>query len=73
MAENYNKRPVSIEYYVGSQAQDKCGAHGVCNSKGEVIKGFEGRLKYDPRLQAGLLYPPNYPGVPKLSLASWWE
>jgi hypothetical protein len=73
MAEHYNKRPVSVEYYVGSQAQDKCGAHGVCNWKGEVIKGFEGRLKYDPRLAAGLIYPPNYPGIPKLSLASWWE
>jgi hypothetical protein len=72
-AENYWKRPKGVEYFCGSQAQDACGAHGVANSKGSVIKGYEGRLRYDPRFDLGLIVPPNYPGIPKLSLASWWE
>jgi hypothetical protein len=73
LAENWNSRPVATEYFIGSIAQNISGAHGVANFAGTVLRGFLERMRYDPRYSAGILYPPNFPGVPKMSLASWWE
>lgn len=71
---HYSSRSKGDEYFLGSQAQHLSGSHGFANPGGSIIKGYEEHFRYDPRLEAGILYPPhflNFPG--KMSLASWWE
>ncbi len=73
-AQNWKTRPVGVEYFVGSLAENASGVHGVANSKGSVIKGFEQRMRYDPRLWGGAFAPPNFVATPNtFRLASWWE
>jgi hypothetical protein len=73
-AQNWNTRPVGVEYFMGSLAENASGCHGVANSSGTVIKGFEQRMRYDPRLWGGHFYPPNFVMTPNdFRLASWWE
>jgi hypothetical protein len=72
-AENWNTRPIAVERFMGSIAQAASGAHGVANHTGTIVRGFYERMRYDPRLAAGTIFPPNFVGIQKLELASWWE
>ena len=73
-AQNWGTRPVGVEYFMGSLAENQSGCHGVANSSGTVIKGFQQRMRYDPRLWGGNFYPPNFVMTPNtFRLASWWE